>query len=270
MGANGSGKSALARAFTQDLPQLNGEATSAFAHPIRLSFEQLQKLLSDEWQRNNTDMLSEGEDDTGRTTAEIIQSEVKDSKRCQQLAAQFGIEPLLERRFKYLSTGETRKALLCQTLMSQPDLLVLDEPFDGLDVNSRAQLAQMLQTLNAQGVTTVLVLNRFDDIPDFIEHVGVLAECELTHVGHRVDVLSQALVAQLAHSESLADMRLPETEDPRQQDRLPHDQPRIILKMAVFTITIAPFSTILIGRSILNSIGKSSALTVQVNLRCSA
>ncbi|STQ70220.1 molybdate ABC transporter ATP-binding protein ModF [Hafnia alvei] len=230
VGANGSGKSALARALTQDLPQLNGEATSAFAHPIRLSFEQLQKLLSDEWQRNNTDMLSEGEDDTGRTTAEIIRSDVKDSKRCQQLAAQFGIEPLLERRFKYLSTGETRKALLCQTLMSQPDLLVLDEPFDGLDVNSRAQLAQMLQTLNAQGVTTVLVLNRFDDIPDFIEHVGVLAECELTHVGNRLDVLSQALVAQLAHSESLADMRLPETEDPRQQDRLPHDQPRIMLK----------------------------------------
>ncbi len=58
----------------------------------------------------------------------------------------------------------------------------------------------------------------------------MLAECELTHVGNRLDVLSQALVAQLAHSESLADMRLPETEDPRQQDRLPHDQPRIILK----------------------------------------
>lgn len=39
----------------------------------RLSFEQLQKLVSDEWQRNNTDLLSPGEEDTGRTTAEIIQ-----------------------------------------------------------------------------------------------------------------------------------------------------------------------------------------------------
>jgi len=46
-----------------------------------------------------------------------------------QLAQQFGITALLDRRFKYLSTGETRKTLLCQALMSEPDLLILDEPF---------------------------------------------------------------------------------------------------------------------------------------------
>ncbi|WP_163368685.1 ATP-binding cassette domain-containing protein, partial [Escherichia coli] len=91
-----------------------------------------------EWQRNNTDLLSPGEEDTGRTTAEIIQDEVKDPARCQRLAEQFGITPLLNRRFKYLSTGETRKTLLCQALMSEPELLILDEPFDGLDVQSRA------------------------------------------------------------------------------------------------------------------------------------
>ncbi len=51
-----------------------------------------------------------------------------------QLAQQLGITALLDRRFKYLSTGETRKTLLCQALMSEPDLLILDEPFDGLDV----------------------------------------------------------------------------------------------------------------------------------------
>ncbi len=88
--------------------KVNGKAS--FSHITRLSFEQLQKLVSDEWQRNNTDMLSPGEDDTGRTTAEIIQDEVKDTPRCMQLAQQFGITALLDRRFKYLSTGETRKS----------------------------------------------------------------------------------------------------------------------------------------------------------------
>jgi ABC-type molybdenum transport system ATPase subunit/photorepair protein PhrA len=62
---------------------------------------------------------------------------VKDPARCQRLAEQFGITALLNRRFKYLSTGETRKTLLCQALMSEPELLILDEPFDGLDVQSR-------------------------------------------------------------------------------------------------------------------------------------
>ncbi|WP_145557230.1 molybdate ABC transporter ATP-binding protein ModF [Yersinia aldovae] len=233
VGANGSGKSALARALSGELILLNGSRQSNFHHGVRLSFEQLQQLVSEEWQRNNTDLLSADEDDTGRTTAEIIQEEVNAPQRCQQLATQFNISHLLSRRFKYLSTGETRKTLLCQALMSQPDLLILDEPFDGLDVAARAQLAKMLSALCAQGVTLVLVLNRFDDIPDFVRFVGVLADCHLTHTGPRQQIMSEALIAQLAHSENLAGLSLPDAENPQQQVHPPQDKPLIILHNGV-------------------------------------
>ncbi|WKA63768.1 molybdate ABC transporter ATP-binding protein ModF [Pectobacterium aroidearum] len=233
VGANGSGKSALARALSGELPLLRGERTTGFQRPVRLSFEQLQKLVSDEWQRNNTDLLSEGEDDTGRTTAEVIQDSLNDPTRCQQLAQQFGIAHLLERRFKYLSTGETRKAMLCQALMTQPDLLILDEPFDGLDVASRQQLADELWKLAGTGYTLVLILNRFDDIPDFINHVGVLADCTLTRLGERETILSEALVAQLAFSEKLSGSSLPEPEDPQRYMTLPADEARIQLRNGV-------------------------------------
>ncbi|WP_406915363.1 molybdate ABC transporter ATP-binding protein ModF [Enterobacter quasiroggenkampii] len=230
VGTNGSGKSALARALAGELNLLKGEYQSDFTRLTRLSFEQLQKLVSDEWQRNNTDLLSPGEDDTGRTTAEIIQDEVKDPARCERLAEQFGITPLLDRRFKYLSTGETRKTLLCQALMSQPELLILDEPFDGLDVQSRAQLASLLASLNQQGYTLVLVLNRFDEIPDFIQHAGVLADCNLTETGEKTALLKQALIAQLAHSEQLDGITLPEPDAPSARHALDPHQPRIVLR----------------------------------------
>ncbi|WP_145563419.1 molybdate ABC transporter ATP-binding protein ModF [Yersinia aldovae] len=233
VGANGSGKSALARALSGELILLNGSRQSNFHHGVRLSFEQLQQLVSEEWQRNNTDLLSADEDDTGRTTAEIIQEEVNAPQRCQQLATQFNISHLLSRRFKYLSTGETRKTLLCQALMSQPDLLILDEPFDGLDVAAHAQLAKMLSALCAQGVTLVLVLNRFDDIPDFVRFIGVLADCHLTHTGPRQQIMSEALIAQLAHSENLAGLSLPDAENPQQQVRPPQDKPLITLHNGV-------------------------------------
>ena len=74
VGSNGSGKSALARALAGDLTLLSGQRESHFSRVTRLSFEQLQKLVSDEWQRNNTDLLSPGEADTGRTTASSIQA----------------------------------------------------------------------------------------------------------------------------------------------------------------------------------------------------
>ncbi|NKI74150.1 molybdate ABC transporter ATP-binding protein ModF [Dickeya sp. CFBP 2040] len=229
VGANGSGKSALARALSGELLLLSGQRQCDFQRVARLSFEQLQQLVSQEWQRNNTDMLGVDEDDTGRTTAEVIQDSVHDADRCHQLATQFGIAHLLDRRFKYLSTGETRKTMLCQALMAQPDLLILDEPFDGLDVASRAQLTDLLASLGAQGQTLVLILNRFEDIPAFIDQVGVLADCTLTRQGKRETVLSDALVSQLAHSETLAGITLPEAEDPSQRPTLPPDQPRIRL-----------------------------------------
>ncbi|ALL16756.1 molybdenum ABC transporter ATP-binding protein [Enterobacter asburiae] len=230
VGTNGSGKSALARALAGELPLLKGECQGDFTRLTRLSFEQLQKLVSDEWQRNNTDLLSPGEEDTGRTTAEIIQDEVKDPARCQRLAERFGITALLNRRFKYLSTGETRKTLLCQALMSEPELLILDEPFDGLDVQSRAQLAALLESLNQQGYTLVLVLNRFDEIPDFIQHAGVLADCNLTETGEKTALLKQALIAQLAHSEQLDGITLPEPDAPSARHALDSHQPRIVLR----------------------------------------
>jgi molybdate transport system ATP-binding protein len=82
VGSNGSGKSALARALSGELTLLSGQYENRFSRVTRLSFEQLQKLVSDEWQRNNTDLLSPGEEDTGRTTEEIIQEESKDAARC--------------------------------------------------------------------------------------------------------------------------------------------------------------------------------------------
>lgn len=240
VGTNGSGKSALARALAGELPLLKGECRGDFTRLTRLSFEQLQKLVSDEWQRNNTDLLSPGEDDTGRTTAEIIQDEIKDPARCQRLAERFGITALLNRRFKYLSTGETRKTLLCQALMSEPELLILDEPFDGLDVQSRAQLAALLESLNQQGYTLVLVLNRFDEIPDFIQHAGVLADCNLTETGEKNVLLKQALIAQLAHSEQLDGITLPEPDAPSARYALDPHQPRIVLREGIVSYDDRP------------------------------
>lgn len=240
VGANGSGKSSLARALSGDLALLSGERHSDYQRVSRLSLEQLQKLVGQEWQRNNTDLLSEGEEDTGRTTAEIIQQDICDPALCDELAGRFGIAHLLARRFKYLSTGETRKTLLCQALMARPDLLILDEPFDGLDVTSRAQLADMLRVLADPSMTLVLVLNRFDDIPDYMDNVGILVDCALTCTGDRATLLAEALVAQLAHAESLAGIRLPETEIPGQKAALPADLPLITLRNGVVSYQDRP------------------------------
>ncbi|MBC8951886.1 molybdate ABC transporter ATP-binding protein ModF [Xenorhabdus sp. PB62.4] len=233
VGANGSGKSSLAQALSDELIQLAGERYCSFHTPIRLSFEQLQKLIDEEWQRNNTDLLSEDEEDTGRTAADIIQLYHKDNELCLELTNYFGIKDLLSRRFKYLSTGEVHKVLLCQALMADPDLLILDEPFDGLDTYARGQLSQLLESLAAKGITLVLILTRFHELPDFVEQIGVLADCHLTLAGEKQSILAESLIAQLAHSEGLKNIHLPETDEYRADEQLPTDQPLVSMRNVI-------------------------------------
>lgn len=228
VGSNGSGKSILVKALAGNLLKLSGEFTNQFTKIETLSFELLQKMVDDEWKRNNTDMVSDGEDDTGLTTAQVIEENCQDPLLCQQLAKQFDIEPLLQKRFKYLSTGETRKTLLCRTLMSSPELLILDEPFDGLDVASRQQLGLLLSQLSQQGITLIVVLNRFNDIPDFIENVGVIAECQLIKTGKRQELLQDQVIEQLRTLESLQNIHLPDTDE--FPATLSDELPRVILR----------------------------------------
>jgi molybdate transport system ATP-binding protein len=227
VGRNGSGKSILAKALAGEQKLLTGKVINQFKSIIRISFEQLQKLIDDEFKRNNTDMLSEGENDIGLTTEQIIQENNFNQQLCRQLATQFGINHLLTRRFKYLSTGETRKTLICRALMQQPDFLILDEPFDGLDVVSRANLAKMLTDLAKQNITIVLVLNRFNEIPDFIENIGILADCQLLKIDTKSTILNDATVKQLADLENIPNMPLPEADE--SPTRLADQLDRVIL-----------------------------------------
>ncbi|MBR1522010.1 MAG: ATP-binding cassette domain-containing protein [Bacteroidaceae bacterium] len=84
----------------------------------------------------------------------------------------FHLEQLLDKHVILLSSGELRKFQLTKTLLTNPRVLIMDNPFIGLDVTARAQLAEFLTLLTKEtNVAVVLVLSKTDDIPDFITHV---------------------------------------------------------------------------------------------------
>ena len=84
----------------------------------------------------------------------------------------FHLEQLLDKHVILLSSGELRKFQLTKTLMTNPRVLIMDNPFIGLDVNARQQLGEFLTLLTKEtNVSVVLVLSKTDDIPDFVTHV---------------------------------------------------------------------------------------------------
>ena len=90
----------------------------------------------------------------------------------QQLYRLFHLEPLLHEYVISLSSGELRKFQLTKTLFARPRLLIMDNPFIGLDAETRDQLKELLLLVaNEQDIHIVLVMSKTDDIPDFVSEV---------------------------------------------------------------------------------------------------
>lgn len=236
VGQNGSGKSAIAAALTNNLDRLTGEACTLFERIELVSFEQIQRYLNKEWERDNSDFVSE--DEIGKTAQEVIIGEFDEldpskSETFNQLIALFKIGYLLNRSFKILSTGEMRKVFLCQKLMRKPDLLVLDEPFDGLDIQSRSDLIDILDTLNQTGMTIILVLNRFSDLPKTATKLGVVVELQLVKWGEASELTDSFELSQLASLEKLITKKIPNP--PIDSPRLDSSLPKVVLKQGKVT-----------------------------------
>lgn len=230
VGANGSGKTALARALAGELTCLNGEVENSFKHIEWVSFEQLQALADREREQDESDFLDY--QDTGRSARQIMLEQGGDDAELAVLAERFGISALLDRSFQALSTGETRKVLLCRALLQKPEMLILDEPFDGLDVAAHDSVMSLLGELVAAGQTLVLIVNRLAELPDFSDQLGLLAECELSVTGPRAEVAASAELEQLRHLASMeaAQQALPAADPDAQYRGLDSHTPRIIMR----------------------------------------
>lgn len=92
----------------------------------------------------------------------------------------FGIRPMLSQRLIELSGGELRKFLLAKTLLSRPEILILDNPYIGLDVASRNLLDKVLTELaDLDGLQLIFVVSAPKDIPPIVNRVQAMEDCRL-------------------------------------------------------------------------------------------
>ncbi|EDY37571.1 ATPase [Cyanobium sp. PCC 7001] len=85
-------------------------------------------------------------------------------QRVAELMAQLGLSALAQRPFGELSDGQRRRLLLARALVHDPDVLVLDEPTNGLDLKARHQLLALLRQLAQRGTTLLLVTHQIEAI----------------------------------------------------------------------------------------------------------
>jgi ABC-2 type transport system ATP-binding protein len=109
--------------------------------------------------------------------------------RADELLERFGLWEKRSARVHELSGGQKRRLLLAKALMHDPEILILDEPTAGADVELRLQLWEMLQSFHRQGKTILLTTHYLEEAERLCERVVILHEGRLRALGAPSDLV---------------------------------------------------------------------------------
>jgi iron complex transport system ATP-binding protein len=117
-----------------------------------------------------------------------------DEERARTLLARVGCRALVERRFGTLSEGERKRVQLARALMTDPEVLLLDEPAAGLDLGGREALLRTMSRLAEDDTAPALVLvsHHVEEVPAGFTHVLMLREGEIVAAGPLAEVMRSA------------------------------------------------------------------------------
>ena len=120
-----------------------------------------------------------------------------DHVRAEELLTEVGAGRLTDRTFGTLSEGERKRVQIARALMTDPELLLLDEPAAGLDLGGREDLVSTLSVLamDLMSPTTVLVSHHVEEIPPGFTHALLLREGKVVAAGPLEHVLTEEIVS---------------------------------------------------------------------------
>lgn len=106
------------------------------------------------------------------------------------LLDEIGLGAAARQPFGTLSQGERKKVLLARALMTEPELLIMDEPCSGLDLFEREKLLLEMDKLASRQMTVVYVTHHMEEIMPMFTHVALVADGEVIAAGPKAEVLN--------------------------------------------------------------------------------
>ncbi|MDP2705385.1 MAG: ABC transporter ATP-binding protein [Patescibacteria group bacterium] len=173
LGVNGAGKTTTIHCITGIATYAEGSILVGGAD-VKNNYREARKKVGLSPQEFNVDIFS--------TTRKILDymggyygmRSAERKKRINELLVQFDLLPHATKPFQWLSGGLKRRVMLARALMHDPEVLILDEPTAGVDVEMRHDLWEYLQDLNKKGKTILLTSHYLEEVERLCDRIAII------------------------------------------------------------------------------------------------
>lgn len=171
VGNNGSGKSSLVKAICGLVPACSGEIKTSIKRS-EMSYLSQEICIQSDFPATVKEVVLCGTQKVGKFNPFYTKDDYNRADFSMRLLE---ISSLMNRRFGQLSGGQKQRVLLARSICKTPKVLVLDEPFSGLDISITESLYKTLSFLNSKMNTCiVMVTHDQDDVQNYAKHVAIL------------------------------------------------------------------------------------------------
>ena len=150
-----------------------------------VSFKDQQELFEREVRNDDSDFLDRI--DPGTLAREFLNN-LEDNRA---LVEQFRIDHVLNSGYRQLSSGESRKLLILKAVTDGAAHLVIENPYDGLDLDSCVEFDRIMELLVRRGIALLLVLSSRSDIPGWCSHLAWFDRGSLAISGRRAEIIAR-------------------------------------------------------------------------------
>lgn len=190
VGPNGSGKTTVLRALLRTHPPLSGSVV--LAPGLRFGYVPQRDQVDYDYPLTALDVVLMGRYDRiglgRRPTAE-------DRALAMRALEQVGIPELAGQHLRNLSGGQRQRTLIARALVGEPNVLVLDEPTNGMDLVSTTQILGLVRDLHERsGLTVLMVSHALNEVANYVERIALVIN-EGFRIGPTAEIMTESVLS---------------------------------------------------------------------------
>ncbi|MCK4257555.1 MAG: ABC transporter ATP-binding protein [Halanaerobiales bacterium] len=192
LGPNGAGKTTLLKHILGLLKPLEGEVT-VFGHQPSKEQREVVKKIGMVFQNVDEQIIGPTVyDDIAFTPRNYGYTKDEIYQMVNEVSNRLGISHLLDKIPHYLSGGQKKKVALAGAMVLKPELLILDEPFNGLDPESKDEMINLMNEINhSYGTALLLTSHDINLLSEIVDKIYILHSGKIIRYGNVQDVLRE-------------------------------------------------------------------------------